>query len=77
MKQSKCKKEISVEINNKNILDNGIEIGELARGPLVKYENLEYQEDLSKMINQTEKLLNQAPNIIKEASFTFEITFVV
>ena len=52
-----------------------MEIGELARGLFGKYENVEYQEDLSKMINQTENLLSQVPNIITEASFTFENNF--
>ena len=66
---------VATEIDNQTILDNGTEVGELARGIFGEYINVEYNEDLSIMIKQTKELLNNAPNIITEASFNYNNNF--
>lgn len=67
--------EVATEIDKQAILDNGTEVGELARGIFGEYINVEYNEDLSIMIKQTTELLNNAPNIITEASFNYNNNF--
>lgn len=67
--------EVATEIDNQSVLDNGTKVGELAREIFGEYKNIEYQEDLSKMLEQTEELLKLAPNIITEASFNFNNNF--
>ena len=66
---------VATQIDNQAILDNGTEVGELARGIFGEYINVEYNEDLSIMIKQTTELLNKAPNIITEASFNYNNNF--
>lgn len=66
---------VATQIDNQAILDNGTEVGELARGIFGEYINVEYNEDLSIMIKQTTELLNNAPNIITEASFNYNNNF--
>lgn len=72
---SKNMPEVKTEIDIQQILDNGTEVGELAREIFGKYVNVEYNQNLSIMIKQTEKLLNNVPNIITEASFQYNNNF--
>ena len=62
---------VATEIDNQSILDNGTEVGELARGIFGEYINVDYNEDLLIMIQQTKELLNNKPNIITEGSFNY------
>lgn len=66
---------VATEIDNQAVLDNGTEVGELARGILGEYINVEYNEDLSIMIKQTKELLANESKIITEASFNFNNNF--
>ena len=72
---SKYKKEEANEIDVQSILDNGIEVGELARELFGKFINIEYNEELSKMLNQTKELLDEGTETITEASFDFNNNF--
>ena len=72
---SKYKKEVADEIDIQSILDNGTAVGELARELFGKFVNIEYNEDLSKMLNQTKELIDKGTEIITEASFNFNNNF--
>ena len=69
------KPEVAVDTSSKSVLENGIKVGELARGLFGEYINVEYDNDKSKMLVQTELLMEKKPNIITEASFSFENNF--
>ena len=71
----KYKKEYMTETSNEAILADGIEVGKLARGILGNFANIEYNEDKTIMIEQTKLLMKKAPNIITEASFTYNNNF--
>ena len=57
------------------VFKNGKKVGEIAKGLFGKYEDIEYNEDLEVMIKKTNKLLNNKPNIITEASFNYNNNF--
>ena len=58
-----------------SIFDNGQKVGELAKGLFGKYEDVEFNKDLNIMIDTTNELLKNKPNIITEASFKFDNNF--
>ena len=63
------------ELDKQAVLDNGTKVGELAKQLFGKYTNIEYNEDLSKMIYNTEEALKKFPNVITEASFEYRNNF--
>lgn len=67
--------EDAVETANSSVLDNGTEVGELARGIFGDYLNVSFNEDLSKMIEETNKYLENDNCIITEASFNYDGNF--
>ncbi len=71
----KNKPEEMADIGNEAVLENGTKVGELARSYFGEYTNIEFNKDLSKMISDTEKELENVPNIITEASFNFDNNF--
>ena len=71
----KNKPEEKGEIDNQAVLDNGTKVGELAKGIFGKYINIEYNENLDKMIYDTKEELKRSPNIITEASFEYKNNF--
>ena len=71
----KNKPEEREELDKQAVLDNGTKVGELAKQLFGKYTNIEYNEDLSKMIYNTEEALKKFPNIITEASFEYKNNF--
>jgi len=72
---SKNNPDVATEIDDEQILDNGTKVGELARRLLGEYTNIEYKENVEKMIEETNGLLKSAPNVITEASFSFNNNF--
>ena len=60
---------------NKILWLNKYKPGELARKLFGEYINIEYQSDLSKMIEQTKQYIEKKPNIITEASFDYNKNF--
>ena len=69
------KKEVAEDVNNEAIIDNGNKVGELARNLFGNYTLIEYTNDYKKMIDDTEEALKNKPNIICEASFSYDNNF--
>ena len=71
----KYKPDEKVDTARKSVLENGSRVGILAKGLFGKYEDIPYSEDLSLMIQRTNELLKNKPNIITEASFEYNHNF--
>lgn len=71
----KFKPEFAVQTASESVLENGTEVGILARELFGKYKNIEFKDDLSQMIEETNFYMNSAPNIITEASFNYNNNF--
>ena len=70
------KKDELEEQSNDSVLENGNKIGELARHLFGDdYILIEYNEDKQVMIDTTFKYLKESPNVICEASFSYEGNF--
>ena len=63
------------EQNNDSILENGNKVGDLARHLFGNYILISYNDDKKIMIDDTEKYLSDKPNIICEASFSYDGNF--
>ena len=71
----KNKPEEKGEMDNQAVLDNGTKVGEFAKGIFGKHTNIEYDENLDKMIYDTKEALKESSNIITEASFKYKNNF--
>ena len=71
----KYKKEYREEVGNDAVLDNGTKVGELAKGLFGEYIDIEFNENLSNMIKDTSKALENENVIITEASFNVNNNF--
>ena len=71
----KYKEEEKIIKASENILNNGTKVGELARGLFGKYINIPYNIDLSIMVQDTKKAIEDKVNIITEASFNYNNNF--
>ena len=71
----KNKPEEKGEESNDLILDNGIEVHETAKNIFKNHINIEFNEDLNKMIDDTNKALNNKNIVITEASFIYDNNF--
>jgi len=71
----KNKPEEAVQTADPSVLANGVKVGELARQYFGEFTNIEFDMDISKMIAETEIHLQNAPNIITEASFDYQNNF--
>lgn len=69
------KPEYAIETAKDSVLETGTEVGELARSLFSPYQNIEFNQNLSIMIEQTNQLLKEKPNIITEASFKYQNNF--
>ena len=69
------KPEEAKDIDNEAVLDNGNLVHDLARNLFGKYELINYNENLSLMIEATKKALEKKKNIICEASFSYQNCF--
>lgn len=72
---NKYKQDNSTAENNESILKKGKEVGEFAKELFGDYEDISFDNHISERIEQTEKLLQNKPNIITEASFRFDNNF--
>ncbi len=63
------------ELNHDAVLDNGTEVGELARELFGKHINISYCDDKSKMIYDTKKALECETGVVTEASFSYDNNF--
>ena len=69
---SEFKPEEKEDKNNASVLENGTEVGIIAKDLLGKSTDIEYNEDLQVMIKDTEESLKQDSVIITEASFSYK-----
>ncbi|MBO5151241.1 MAG: DUF2779 domain-containing protein [Methanobrevibacter sp.] len=60
---------------NDAVLEKGREVGELAKGLFGEYEDIPFGIDLTVSIEKTDELLQNKPNVITEASFSYENNF--
>ena len=67
--------EEKVEIDNESVLDNGTEVGEYAKDLFGTHIDIEFNKDLNKMIEDTNKALSNKNIIITEASFNYNNNF--
>ena len=70
------KKEERDEQSNSSVLDNGTEVGILAKELLGNHIDIEFNENLSKMIEDTNKAIKEnKKTVITEASFEYHHNF--
>lgn len=73
---NKYKPEEKVDINNESVLENGTRVGELAKCLFGDYIDIEFNEELSMMIKDTNKAIEENTDaIITEASFNYNNNF--
>ena len=72
---SEYKPKAAAAKNNESVFENGRQVGEIAKGMFGDYEDIPFNKNLSIMIEKTDKLLEDKPNIITEASFSFDNNF--
>ena len=71
----KYKPECATPEDKTVIFENGHQVGELAKGLFGDYEDIPFDRTISPMIEQTEELMPNKPNIITEASFDYDHNF--
>lgn len=69
------KPEEKEEVKNSSVLDNGTEVGLVAKDLLGPHIDISFNEDLSIMIKDTKKLLEEETIVITEASFLYKNYF--
>ena len=72
---NKYKPEVADGPDKTMIFENGHKVGELAKGLFGDYEDVEFDKNLSNMIAKTAELMENKPNVITEASFTYDNNF--
>lgn len=72
---NKYKPEEYIETKNESIMENGNEVGDLARRYFGNYSLVKFNEVLIKMIMETKEYLKQNKSVICEASFKFDNLF--
>ena len=73
---NKYKKEERTELNNNSVLENGTKVGEVAKHLFGEYINIDYNDNLSLMLKDTQKIINNNNHVvITEASFNYESNF--
>ena len=63
------------EVANSSVLDNGTEVGILAKNLFGPSIDIDFNQDLNKMIEDTKKELTKEKVIITEASFNYNNNF--
>ena len=73
---NKYKKQERTELNNDTILENGTKVGEIAKYLFGEYINIDFNNDLSEMLKDTQSVINNNRSVvITEASFNYESNF--
>ena len=68
---SKYKPDREAGEDKESVFETGRQVGELAKGLFGDYEDVPYNDNLSTSIEKTERLLQDKPNIITEATFSW------
>ncbi len=63
------------EVSNQSTLDNGTEVGKVAKDLFGKHIDIAFQEDLQRMIEDTKQALKHDNVVITEASFFYQDNF--
>ena len=71
----KYKSYCAVAEDKTTIFENGHKVGELAKGLFGDYEDVPFDKTLTPMIERTNELLTNKPNVITEASFSYDNNF--
>ena len=69
------KKEEAEDTGNDAVLANGNKVGDLARGLFGNYVLINHDDGYQEMINKTLIELDSKPNVICEASFSYDGNF--
>ena len=69
------KSEEKSDVNNDSVLDNGTEVGIIAKDLFENRIDIEFNSDLQKMIDDTKNALNNKNIVVTEASFNYENNF--
>ena len=70
------KPELKSDVDNQSVLDNGTEVGELARDLFGQHIDIEFDKNLQNMIDNTKKVLEENKKVILcEASFNYDNNF--
>ena len=69
------KSEEAEDLGNDAVFENGNKVGDLARSLFGEYTLIDYDTNYKNMIDETTKYLNNKPNIICEASFSYDGNF--
>ena len=69
------KKEEAIDTGNNAVLENGNKVGDLARSLFGEYILINFDSNFENMINETNKYFSDKPNIICEASFSYDGNF--
>ncbi len=72
---SRHKPEKYVEKKQEDVLQNGKEVGELARNLFGDFDLIEFNKNINTMIEETQESVERGTHIIAEASFRFENAF--
>ena len=72
---NKYKPEVICPSEKDDVFENGTRVGNMAKGLFGKYEDVEFNKDLNVMVDKTNELLKNKPNIITEASFNYNNNF--
>jgi len=64
-------------VMNQTVLDTGNVVGDLAMGYFGKFTEVEFSKDKSKMVKETEKLMDAGTEVITEAAFEFNGDFCI
>lgn len=67
--------DVKVDVLNDSVLDNGTEVGELAKQLFGEYIDIKFDTNLDNMINETNNALKNNTCIITEASFNYNNNF--
>ena len=71
----KYKSEVKEKIDNENVLQNGTEVGEIAKNLFGEYKDVLFDTNLNNMIESTNNYLKEKNVIITEASFNYNNNF--
>lgn len=69
------RRECSAKGQSESALEEGRKVGELARGLFGEYVEVAYEGGTEARVKRTSELLKHGPNVIAEASFSFENKF--
>ena len=71
----KYKNEVKEDVSNESVLENGTNVGLLAQQLFGEYTVVEFNENLSKMIDDTNEYLKQEKIVLCEASLSYNNNF--